>query len=206
LKAFTNAYPCCYSGTAYSPTVHPVVTVIYGGSNDFPLTQAAVEGLLVAVRAAHPQTVIFAINPHGLSWYPLISAAVATQNDPRMFALDYGTGVVDSGDKTDGEHLNPGGHVALAVRLAGDIQSHLAALGIREQSGGGPSTGPNTMQIEANVNAPQSLSPIVAASVHVLLGAGAGKVLITNGNAGVTQITATTDSAGNCTLVLSPPA
>ena len=55
------------------------------------------------------------------------------------------------------------------------------------------------VQIESGVNARQALSPILAASAGVLVGAGTGTVVIKGGNVSATRITATTDDAGNRT-------
>jgi hypothetical protein len=66
--------------------------------------------------------------------------------------------------------------------------------------------GLDAVQVEAGVNARQALSPILASSAGVLLGAGTGTVVIKGGNVAVTRITATTDNAGNRTaVVLSLP-
>jgi hypothetical protein len=66
--------------------------------------------------------------------------------------------------------------------------------------------GLDAVQVEAGVNVRQALSPILAASAGVLLGAGTGTIVIKGGNVAVTRITATTDNAGNRTaVVLSLP-
>jgi hypothetical protein len=66
--------------------------------------------------------------------------------------------------------------------------------------------GLDAVQVEAGVNARQALSPILAASAGVLLGAGTGTIVIKGGNVAVTRITASTDNAGNRTaVVLSLP-
>ena len=67
--------------------------------------------------------------------------------------------------------------------------------------------GLDQVQVEAGVNPRQALSPILAASAGVLLGAGTGTIVIKGGNVAVTRVTATTDNAGNRTAVtLSLPA
>ena len=63
------------------------------------------------------------------------------------------------------------------------------------------STGLDGIQIESGINARQALSPILAASAGVLIGAGTGTVVIKGGNVAVTRITASTDNAGNRTSV-----
>jgi hypothetical protein len=62
-------------------------------------------------------------------------------------------------------------------------------------------SGLDSIQVESGVNARQALSPILAASAGVLLGAGTGTIVIKGGNVAVTRITATTDSAGNRSAV-----
>ena len=62
-------------------------------------------------------------------------------------------------------------------------------------------SGLDAIQIESGVNARQALSPILAASAGVLLGAGTGTILIKGGNVAVTRIMASTDNAGNRTAV-----
>jgi hypothetical protein len=61
--------------------------------------------------------------------------------------------------------------------------------------------GLDAIQVETGVNARQALSPILAASAGVLLGAGTGTIIIKGGNVAITRITATTDNAGNRTAV-----
>ena len=62
-------------------------------------------------------------------------------------------------------------------------------------------SGFDAVQIESGVNARQALSPILAASAGVLVGAGTGTIVIKGGNVSVTRITAATDNAGNRTAV-----
>lgn len=62
-------------------------------------------------------------------------------------------------------------------------------------------SGLDSIQVETGVNARQALSPILAASAGVLLGAGTGTIVIKGGNVAVTRITASTDNAGNRTAV-----
>ena len=62
-------------------------------------------------------------------------------------------------------------------------------------------SGLDSIQVESGVNARQALSPILAASAGVLLGAGTGTIVIKGGNVAVTRITATPDSAGNRSAV-----
>jgi hypothetical protein len=61
--------------------------------------------------------------------------------------------------------------------------------------------GLDAVPVETGVNARQALSPILAASAGVLSGAGSGTIVIRGGNVATTRITATTDNAGNRTVV-----
>jgi hypothetical protein len=61
--------------------------------------------------------------------------------------------------------------------------------------------GLEAIQVENGVNARQALSPILAASAGVLVGAGTGTIVVKGGNVATTRITATTDNAGNRTAV-----
>jgi len=63
-------------------------------------------------------------------------------------------------------------------------------------------SGFDAIQVENGVNARQALSPILAASAGVLLGAETGTIVIKGGNVAVTRITAATDNAGNRTAVI----
>jgi hypothetical protein len=68
--------------------------------------------------------------------------------------------------------------------------------------------GLEAVQVESGVNARQALSPILAASAGVLIGAGTGTIVVKGGNVTTTRITATTDNAGNrsaVTLTLPTP-
>ncbi len=68
------------------------------------------------------------------------------------------------------------------------------------------SVGLDSITVETGVNARQALSPILAASAGVLIGAGTGTIVIKGGNTALTRVTATTDNAGNRTaVVLSLP-
>ncbi len=67
--------------------------------------------------------------------------------------------------------------------------------------------GLDSITVETGVNARQALSPILAASAGVLIGAGTGTIVVKGGNTALTRVTATTDNAGNRTaVVLSLPA
>jgi hypothetical protein len=61
--------------------------------------------------------------------------------------------------------------------------------------------GMDAVQVETGVNARQALSPILASSAGVLVGAGTGTIVVKGGNVTTTRITATTDNAGNRTAV-----
>ena len=62
-------------------------------------------------------------------------------------------------------------------------------------------SGLDAISIESGVNARQALSPILAASAGVLLGAGTGTIIVKGGFSATTRITATTDNAGNRTAI-----
>jgi len=67
--------------------------------------------------------------------------------------------------------------------------------------------GLDAVAVEAGVNARQALSPILAASAGVLLGAGTGTIVVKGGNTATTRITASTDNAGNrAAVTLTLPA
>jgi hypothetical protein len=61
--------------------------------------------------------------------------------------------------------------------------------------------GLDAIVVETGVNARQALSPILAASAGVLLGAGTGTIVLKGGNVAVTRISATVDNTGNRTAV-----
>ena len=88
------------------------------------------------------------------------------------------------------------------VDIAATRESSRLITGIN--SGGQVALAPaglDAVQVESGVNARQALSPILAASAGVLLGAGTGTIVIKGGNVAVTRITATTDNAGNRSAV-----
>ncbi|MBI4023365.1 MAG: hypothetical protein HY360_00185 [Verrucomicrobia bacterium] len=77
---------------------------------------------LTTVRTTYPSAGIFAICPHHKTNYATaIGNAVAALNDKNIRFMDYSSGVITSDETCDGCHLNPGGAVALAVRLGKDI-------------------------------------------------------------------------------------
>jgi hypothetical protein len=61
--------------------------------------------------------------------------------------------------------------------------------------------GLDAIPVETGVNARQALSPILAASAGVLLGAGTGTITIRGGSSAITRVVASTDNAGNRTAV-----
>jgi len=119
------AFPYCYDRTPWTPPVKPQVVVIYHGTND-PVSpedfELSYQAYLVMVRSAYPSARIFAVCPHNVTRYaPAIENAVNASGDERIAFLDYSSGVISLPDTCDGCHLNPGGAVKLAVRLADDI-------------------------------------------------------------------------------------
>jgi lysophospholipase L1-like esterase len=121
------AFPLIHAAARWTPRVRPLVTVVYQGSNDLVAPndfEAAYAMYLAQVRAAYPGTQLFAVCPHTRPGYAgSIRRAVAAQRDRHVHFLDYSEGVLAAADTSDGCHLNPGGAVALACRLAGDIAS-----------------------------------------------------------------------------------
>ena len=81
----------------------------------------------------------------------------------------------------------PANFSALAIDSSGRVQLDSAGL--------------DQVVVETGVNARQALSPILAASAGLLVGAGTGTIVIKGGNVSTTRITATTDSSGNRTAV-----
>jgi lysophospholipase L1-like esterase len=77
---------------------------------------------LSTVRNAYPAARVFAVCPHPRAdLAAAIANAVRAQHDQMMTSLDYSSGVISTEETCDGCHLNPGGAVALATRLARDI-------------------------------------------------------------------------------------
>lgn len=97
------------------------------------------------------------------------------------------------------------GSAALSTYSGGAVASVTAAVtvGINGDKTGYilASAGLDSIVIETGVNARQALSPILAASAGVLLGAGTGMIVVKGGNVTTTRITATTDNAGNRTAI-----
>ncbi|MBL9215379.1 MAG: hypothetical protein JNG83_07885 [Opitutaceae bacterium] len=126
-----QAFPFVHAGAPWQPVVRPRVVVIYQGANgsappgEFGTLYA---DYLRVVRGAYPEAVIFAVCPHHRPHYaPAIRDAVAAQRDRRMLFLDYSTGVISRDEAADDPqaHLNPGGAVRMATRLAADIAARL---------------------------------------------------------------------------------
>jgi len=120
-----DSFPYIYSGVTYTPRVEPEVVVIYQGTND-AISPEDFEGCYTAylqlVRAAYPSARIFAICPHNITRYAAaIGNAGSAVNDEGITFLNYSSGVIATEDTCDGCHLNPGGAVALGIRMAHDI-------------------------------------------------------------------------------------
>lgn len=124
------ALPLIHGGARWEPPVEPRLVVIYQGTNDGATPQvfeSCYTAYLSAVRGAYAQTVIFAVCPHLKANYAAaIEHAVNSSHDKKILFLDYSSGVIAAEDTCDGCHLNPGGAVALAARLARDIGAHPA--------------------------------------------------------------------------------
>lgn len=124
-----ESFPYVYDNVRWKPAVEPLVVVIYHGTNDgVPATEFEdhYRTYLATIRKAYPKAVIFAACPHNRTDYaPAIRNAVGKMRDQRILFLDYSSGVISADETCDGCHLNPGGAVALAIKLAGDIRSHL---------------------------------------------------------------------------------
>jgi lysophospholipase L1-like esterase len=120
-----EAFPYVYAGAVWNPVVKPRVVVIYHGTNDGVSPQefeSRYTAYLATVRRAYPAARIFAVCPHNkIPYAAAIRSAVRTAADDRILFLDYSSGVISTEETCDGCHLNPGGAVTLAVRLARDI-------------------------------------------------------------------------------------
>ena len=120
-----DAFPYVYAGVRWDPVVKPCVAVIYHGTNDGVSPQefeSRYATYLATIRKAYPDACIFATCPHNKTHYAAaIQSAVAAQRDAKILFLDYSSGVISADETCDTCHLNPGGAVALAVRLAKDI-------------------------------------------------------------------------------------
>jgi hypothetical protein len=103
------------------------------------------------------------------------------------------------GGNAAGLRLNPGDEY-IDIVVSRESSRLLTAINGSGQMVLSPN-GIDAIQVETGVNARQALSPILAASAGVLVGAGTGTVVIKGGNTAVTRITATTDNAGNRTAV-----
>jgi lysophospholipase L1-like esterase len=135
-----TAFPLVYSGVSWNPSTKPAVVVIYQGTNDGSITQAAYQTFLGTIRTAYPSAYIFAVVPHNKTGLTTnISAAVTAMADSRIFYLNYSSGVISTTvDQCDSiGHLNPGGCVTLAAKLASDIRTQLNTSGVKVQPTGG---------------------------------------------------------------------
>jgi len=116
-----EAFPYVYAGAPWNPPVQPRIVVIYHGTNDKAFTEEQYHGYLRVIRSAYPRADIFAICPHTKAHFASPIRAAAHQAGDHVWFCDYGSGVIAPEDTSDGCHLNPGGAMRLAVRLAGDI-------------------------------------------------------------------------------------
>jgi len=121
-----DAFGFVYQGKEWTPATKPAVVVIYQGTNDSEIQAPQYQAFLSKVRTAYPDAFLFAVVPHDRGKHAAaIQAAVQDSKDPRIFFLDYSQDVIGPADKADSCHLNPGGAVRLATRLAGDIRSRI---------------------------------------------------------------------------------
>ena len=122
-----DAFPYVYGGAPWEPRVKPRMVVIYQGTNDGVSAGEFESGyatFLTTVRTTYPDAAIMAVCPHDRTEYAsAIGNAVASLEDRKIRFLDYSSGVLCPDETCDGCHLNPGGAVALATRLANDIGS-----------------------------------------------------------------------------------
>jgi lysophospholipase L1-like esterase len=123
------AFPFVYRDVPWVPQVAPKVVVIYQGTNDHLPADAfrtAYAALLREVRERYRSAALVAVCPNRKGEYAAaIAGAVAELADRGIVFLDYSSGVISPGETSDGGHLNPGGAVRLATRLAADIRTHL---------------------------------------------------------------------------------
>jgi lysophospholipase L1-like esterase len=123
------AFPFVYRDAPWVPPVAPRVVVIYQGTNDHLPADAfrsAYVALLREVRERYRFATLFAVCPNRKGEYAgAIAGAVKEMSDGGIVFLDYASGVISPGETSDGGHLNPGGAVRLATRLAADIRAHL---------------------------------------------------------------------------------
>jgi len=123
--AVPAAFPFIYDGVPWRPPVPPRLVVIYHGTCDGiePLAyQELYASYLALIRRTYPAAAIYAVCPHPKPQYAApIQNAVNQTADPAIRFLDYSTGVIAIAETCDGCHLNPGGAVRLATRLAKDL-------------------------------------------------------------------------------------
>ena len=123
--AANAAFPFVYDRIEWRPAVKPRLVVIYHGTNDGvepSIFQNLYASYLETVRMAYPSAAIYAVCPHAISRYAAaIGNVVEKMADRAIRFLDYSTGVISGSETCDGCHLNPGGAIRLAVRLAGDL-------------------------------------------------------------------------------------
>ena len=123
------AFPFVCKDVPCVPQAEPKAVVIYHGTNDGIAADAFQAGyftLLQTIRRAYPSARLFGVCPHNKGNYaPAIQGAVQTMADADILFLDYSSGVISPNETCDGCHLNPGGAIRLATRLAKDLQGHL---------------------------------------------------------------------------------
>ncbi|MCE9613621.1 MAG: SGNH/GDSL hydrolase family protein [Lentisphaerae bacterium] len=120
------AFPYVHAGARWVAPVPPEIVVVYQATNDGlkPADfQAGYAAFLAQIRACYPMAELVAICPHNQSRYvEAIRQSATGMHEARVHALDYAAGVIAPADTVDGCHLNPGGAVKLAIRVATDLQ------------------------------------------------------------------------------------
>lgn len=115
-----------FHGSPADPHFHPHGVIVNQGTNDHSYDSAlflpAYLSYLNRIRAAHPQTWVFAMRPFGGHHADDIATAVTRTHDPKTVYVDT-TGWLSStaGDFSDDCHPNLKGHATAAQRLTAFI-------------------------------------------------------------------------------------
>ncbi len=123
--AANAAFPFIYDRIKWDPAVKPQIVVIYQGTNDSVSSLVFKElysAYLQSIRMAYPAAALYAVCPHNTRYATAIQNAVDKMTDLKIRFLDYSTGVISANETCDSCHLNPGGAVRLATKLANDLK------------------------------------------------------------------------------------
>lgn len=123
----SEAFPFVYARVPWKPPVQPRIAVIYHGTNDRTFTETQYHEYLRIIRVAYPDAGIVGVCPHGRTDLVSPIRSAVQQAGDHVWFCDYSRGVIMPADTSDGGHLNPGGAISLAVRLACDISSLIKA-------------------------------------------------------------------------------